>query len=268
LLLPHVSLITENHQGLFSMSRLHAIAALAAAGLVLGGAARAENLLPPAGPLALNLVGQALPTSYTQYSTSFTASSSSSIVTFVFRHDPGWFAFDDASVTASGGSTNLLTDGGFESGIGPWSYFSEAGVSHTGFVGNDGQGVGSITWFAPVHTGSHDWLDGSTEGYDGLSQTIATVSGQTYDITFWLDQRLTQPVTATTFKELSDNGASGVAGNGIDALVYAGDALPSTTDPLQSGAPEPDVWALMILGMGGVGASLRASRRGRALHAV
>jgi hypothetical protein len=250
------------------MIRIRTIAAIAAAGLALAGVAKAENLAPPAGPLALNLAGQLLPSGgYTQYSTSFVAASTSSVVTFVFRHDPGWFAFDDASITLQGDSTNLLSDGGFESGIGPWTYFAQSGVSHTGFVGNNGQGVGSITWFAPVHTGSHDWLDGSTEGYDGLSQTITTEVGKTYDITFWLDQQLTQNVVADHFKMLSDNGASDVHGNGIDALVYAGKGQPSTTEPLpppSSGTPEPSVWALMILGMGGVGASLRASRRSRA----
>ncbi|HEY1781404.1 MAG TPA: PEP-CTERM sorting domain-containing protein [Roseiarcus sp.] len=238
-------------------------ATLIAAGLFFAGAAQAENLLPPAGPLALNLAGQPLPTSYTEYSASFTASSSSSIVTFVFRHDPGWFAFDDASVIASGGSTNLLSDGGFEGGIGSWSYFAQSGVSHTGFVGDVGTVVGGIPWSAPVHSGAHDWLDGSTEGYDGLSQTIATVAGQAYEITFWLDQRLTQPVTASIFKELSDNGDSGVRGNGIDALVYAGDALPSTTEPLTPSVPEPSVWVLMTVGFGFLGLRVRATRRGR-----
>lgn len=245
------------------MARLQTAALIAAAGVLFAGAARAENLLPPAGPLSLNLAGQPLPTGYTEYSTSFTASSSSSIVTFVFRHDPGWFAFDDASVVADGASTNLLSDGGFESGIGSWSYFAQSGVTHTGFVGNIGSVVGGIPWSAPVHSGAHDWLDGSTEGYDGLSQTIATTPGQVYDVTFWLDQRLTQPVSASIFKELSDNGQSGVLGNGIDALVYAGDALPSTTDPLTPGVPEPSVWVLMIVGFGFLGVRLQATRRGR-----
>jgi hypothetical protein len=243
------------------MMRLRTAAAFAIAALTVAGAARAENLAPPAGPLALNLAGQPLPSSYTEYSTSFVASSSSSVITFVFRHDPGWFAFDDASVVADGDTTNLLADGGFESGIGPWSFFAQNGVSHTGFVGNDGTAVGGITWNAPVHSGDHDWLDGSTEGYDGLTQTIATTAGQKYDITFFLDQRLTQNVSASHFLELSNNGASGVLGNGIDALVYAGNGLPSPVETLPPGVPEPAAWALMILGMGGVGASLRSRRR-------
>jgi hypothetical protein len=229
------------------------------------GVARAENLEPPAGPLALNLVGQPLPTVYTEYSTAFTATSTTSTVTFVFRHDPGWFAFDDASVSTGGGA-NLLSNGGFESGsLGAWNYFQQDGVSHTGFVGSVGSVVGGIPWTAPVFDGNHDWLDGSTEGYDGLSQTFATVVGATYDITFWLDQKLTQNVVATTFKQISDNGASGVLGNGIDALVYAGDGTPSTSLPLPSGAPEPMSWALMILGLGGVGAAMRGSRRVKAM---
>ncbi len=74
------------------------------------------NNAPPTGPLVLDLAGGTLPSTYTEYSTSSVASSTSSDITFVFRHDPGWFAFDDASVVASGGGSNLLSNGGFESG--------------------------------------------------------------------------------------------------------------------------------------------------------
>ena len=250
------------------MSRIHRLALVAGAALAVAGAAHAGlNNLPPAGPLALDLAGQALPSGYTQYSTSFTATSASSVVTFVFRHDPGWFAFDDASVTANGGP-NLLLDGGFEdAGLGPWTFFAQAGVSHTGFVGNASSVVGQNPWNPPVFDGAHDWLDGSTGGYDGLSQTIATTAGQVYTIAFALDQRLTQDVTATHFQQLSTNGQSGVLGNGIDMLVYGGDAEPSATDPLSPrtpGVPEPASWALMIMGFGFAGAALRARRTAHA----
>ena len=53
--------------------------------------------------------------SYTQFSTSFVADATSEYVSFAFRETPAYFAFDDAVVNLVGGSTNLLSDPGFES---------------------------------------------------------------------------------------------------------------------------------------------------------
>jgi hypothetical protein len=228
--------------------------------MTVSGQALAYNYYPPAGSVVLDLKGQALPTTYQQYTTTFTASSTNSVITFVFRHDPGWYAFDDASVVASGGS-NLLANPGFESGnMNGWSYFSQTGVTHTGFVGSNGQGVGSITFHAPSHSGGYEWLDGATEGYDGMYQTIATAVGTAYTISFWLDQQLTQPVTATNFQWTSTNGQSGVLGNGIDILVYAGNSLPAI-DPAQHLEEAWEPGTPVLLGSGLIGFII--SRRGK-----
>jgi hypothetical protein len=185
---------------------------------------------PPSGPVVLDLKGKPLPATYTQYSTTFTATGSSSVIAFVFRHDPGWFAFDDATVS-TGAGPNLLTNGGFESGTSAgWTIFSQTSVSSTGKVGHLGSSVGGNPWNPPVFNGNYDWLEGTDAGYDGISQTISTVAGTTYTITFELVQHVTQNVTATTFQQVSTNGGTGVQGNGVDALVYAGATAPST-DP-------------------------------------
>ena len=185
---------------------------------------------PPSGPHVLDLNSQALPSGYTLYNATFTATTTSSVISFVFRHDPGWFAFDAASVSTAGGA-NLLANGGFESGtMAGWNFFAQTGVTHTGFVGNAGSSVGSLAWNPPVFQGNFDWLDGPANGYDGITQTIATTVGVTYNISFELNQHVTQPVTATRFQQISTNGQAGVLGNGIDMLVYAGANAPST-DP-------------------------------------
>jgi hypothetical protein len=233
---------------------------LAIAAISLSVTSQAQNFFPPSGPLALNLAGQGLPSGYTPYSTSFVASGSTSVITFVFRHDPGWFAFDDASVSTGGGS-NLLVNPGFETNsLGGWAYFSQNGVTHTGFVGNASSVVGLIPWHPPVFDGSFDWLDGSTGGYDGITQTIATTAGLTYQISFELNQQLTESVVATKFQETSTNGQSGVLGNGIDVLVYAGNATPST-DPNSNLHSTPEPMTLSLLGGSLIGLSILRRRR-------
>src|ERR1035437_72019 len=79
------------------------------------GAQAAQNFGPPPGAI-LDLAGQAVPNAYTNYSVNFTATQASTVITFAFRHDPGYFALDDASVTLFGGGSNLLLNGGFEAG--------------------------------------------------------------------------------------------------------------------------------------------------------
>jgi hypothetical protein len=211
------------------------------------------NDYPPAGPLVLNLAGQPLPSVYTEYSASFVATTTSSVITFAFRNDPGWFAFDNVSAFLAGGGPNLLGNDSFQSGtLGAWRYFAQSGISYTGFVGNSSSVVGLHPWNPPVLVGSHDWLDGSTGGYDGISQSVTTTIGDTYDITFWLDQRTTQSVSVTNFQEISTNGQGGVLGNGIDVLVYAGASLPSTTSELGA-TPLPAALPLFATGLGSLG---------------
>lgn len=56
----------------------------------------------------------------------------------------------------------------------------------------------------------------------------------------------------------------GVAGETNEEQVWAR----FSPAPLQSAVPEPGTWAFLLLGFGMVGASLRATRRARAVHAA
>ncbi len=57
------------------------------------------------------------PNTWQTYSYSFTPNiSGTNYVGFAFRQDPAFWTFDNVSLTASGSSTNLLTNGAFTSG--------------------------------------------------------------------------------------------------------------------------------------------------------
>jgi len=225
------------------------IALGAAVALTVAGQARAQNLPPPVSGLeVLDLAPGPILDGYTNYTASFVATSAGSTVTFTFRHDPGFFAFDNASVS-TGGGPNLLVNGGFEiggttvSGGGSpgWTYFEQVGV---GFLGYQTTATGGLAPYA----GNQFWYDGATGGYDGIFQTFATTVGATYDISFYLDQA---DNNVPNYQQISTNGLSGYSGNGIDVVVYAGQGIPPT------GAPEPASLLLLGTGLAGLGLARR-----------
>jgi hypothetical protein len=190
---------------------------------------------PPAGAI-FDLVNVTTSlTSYQMFTTSFVAAVPLTTISFAFREQPAFFAFDDASITGPGVSG--FVNPGFESAtIGQniptgWNrWITPEDVSFVGLVtGADGGNCSPNT----PHGGTQQWCDGSVQGYDALYQTIATTVGSTYQISFWL----------------GDN-SGGQTAPTIDMLVYATDGLPTGTIPL--GTPEPASFLLMGLGIIGV----------------
>src|SRR5579864_7843436 len=95
------------------------------------------------------------------------------------------------TINASGGTTNLIVNGGFETGsASPWSLTA---------------GVLNNSTAEPAHTGSWDaWLDGyGTTHTDTASQTVAIPStATTATLTFWLHIDTAETTTTTAFDTL------------------------------------------------------------------
>jgi hypothetical protein len=206
--------------------------------LLTGYAYAQNNEPPPAGPVVLDLNGTPVPHTFTTYSVGFTASSTTSDISFAFREDPAFLHLDNVTVR-TGGGPNLLVNGDFEAGpVGAnaptgWTYLNIFGAIAAGTV-EAGCGVG----------GSNCYFDGAVQAYDSITQAIPTTTGALYTITF----QLTDDGPLTTFRNLSTNGQPSTGGNGIGLLVYAGNGT-----PVPATVPLPAALPLFASGLGALG---------------
>jgi hypothetical protein len=174
---------------------------------------------------------------YQTYCFQSTATSSTTLLSLLFRNDPAWTAMDNVSVVKTGTSVNLLLNGGFDTSVGGhipdnWLAVGTQGLPAAGDW-NPGGGNGY-------------WLDGAIGGFDGLAQVVATTPGDSYTICFDLrSNTMNNPVSIAT-------------------EVYFGDLPPgNVVTGVGSGAnvimPEPT--GTMFLGLSLGGLALRRRRR-------
>ncbi len=228
------------------------IASLAAIGQMASPVA-AQNYAPPNGAI-LDLSGLAVPHGTPQlYSVTFTAPADnpSTAITFVFRDDPWFIQFSDVSlVDVSTSSQNLLSNGDFSQGVDAsnlpigWTYSNADGAVFGGAVSSSCVGSNSC------------WNDGAVQGYDELTQSIATTGGDQYLLSFYAMDAGGPDLwsSVSTNGDVMDSG-----GNGVDILAYVGGIVgpfPGGTGgpaPPPLAAPELSTWAMMLAGFVGLG---------------
>jgi hypothetical protein len=198
-----------------------------------------SNNPPPAGAI-LDLNGTPIPGggngTYQQYTVDFTATLTNTAITFAFREDPAFISFANASVTDLAGveSPNLLLNGNFDQG----TYSNEQNNSiPNSWIYADMYGVasGGVVQSGPsfCYTFNNCWYDGAVQAYDAISQTIPTIVGHTYQISFYLADNSHCSTdgggASCSFSDLSTNGdVTDTGGNGINATVYAQAGLPAS----------------------------------------
>ena len=179
-----------------------AIALAFVAVIVLQTRCWAQNNPPPAGAI-LDLNGTPIPgggngTTYQQYTVDFAAKFTSTAVTFAFRDDPADISFNEASVTdLTTPSGNLLTNGNFTGGVytDNGNPFTPVGWTYANPFGSVSGGVVSNTCAPDPLGNSTCWFDGAPQGYDEISQTIATTNGDNSRSLFtWLRAAAAAPM--------------------------------------------------------------------------
>lgn len=148
----------------------------------------------------------------TSVALTFTAGSSATTVDFAGYDLPSWINVYNIVLTQSGDSTNLLGQN--------FNFTAAAQGTDAYQVGPGAYGTNNLG-FGGVSAGS----------YDDFSQTLSTLAGSSYTLSF----------------QLSSNGTP----SGL--MVSASEAV--------AGVPEPATWAMMLLGFGALGVALRRSRR-------
>ncbi|CAF3926678.1 unnamed protein product [Adineta steineri] len=128
--------------------------------------------------MLLNLTNSPNQNSYIQYSYNYIAITTSTRLTLSFRMDSNNWSLDTLSVKRIGTSTELLTNGDFESGtMTGWSSCNPNNATNFGFIKDD---------ILYTYSGYYFWKDASTGAVDYLYQYFSSVVGANYTISFYL----------------------------------------------------------------------------------
>jgi len=165
----------------------------------------------PAGTMPGGFIGRVLnnsPATWQTYSFTFTPTQSgSNYVMLSFRQDPAYWSVDNISVKAAGSSTNLIKNGGMDTGgtITAQTNNGPTQVSTPTYWG--------VAYQAGIYPGaagfwnSNIWYDGAVGSFDAIYQALNLTAGTTYTISFMV---------------AGDNTASTNLNGPVQLGVYAG----------------------------------------------
>jgi hypothetical protein len=156
------------------------------------GSVTLSNSALPSGVTASFGTNPTTSTSFLTFTASSTATTGTSTITITgVSGTLSHTTTISLTVNAAGGTTNLIVNGGFETGsASPWTLTA---------------GVLNNSASEPAHTGAWDaWLDGyGTTHTDTASQTVAITAGKTSaTLVFWLHIDTAETTTTTAFDTL------------------------------------------------------------------
>jgi hypothetical protein len=192
-------------------------------------------------------------------------------------------------------ATNLVTNGGFESAANGPTSGSNSSYYNIGPASADHAVPGDFGWNvptnnvdiisyqaygpAPTNGGSYG-LDLVGYGSTGaISQTISTVAGQKYNVSFDYSSNpgIADPMAIVTFNGGTVGSVTGGVGWQAFNGVFTGTGSPNIfalsetfggnnggvfLDNISiSAVPEPSTWAMLLLGFGAIGWTMRSNRR-------
>lgn len=127
-------------------------------------------------------------TSYTQFTHSFTATSTRTRISFAFQQDKSCFGLDDVSIQrVLTPGTELLQNNGFETGeLTGWTYCNATNPTGTTEVVSGSTSVSCGGPFGRVKVGNFAFYESSI-GADAsyLSQIVNTTIGDAYTVSYW-----------------------------------------------------------------------------------
>ena len=157
------------------------------AALFFTASAYAQTL--PSG--SVGIVTNNTPNTWQTYNYTFTPTTTgANFIGFAFRQDPAFWTFDNVRITTAGSQTNLLTNGGFDTG-GQFSVTTNNGPSSMQAPTNWGVWYQNGTYPAAAGTwtdigGNHGgvWYDGAVGSFDGIYQGVVLQAGTSYTVSF------------------------------------------------------------------------------------
>lgn len=192
-------------------------------------------------------------------STMIVAAPASAAVVFSFTDGPahsptaGYTVVDDFTTSAGlvGSNFQIKVPPADGSGAPP----ANSDPANTPYLSVLGGGSATYTFAGPVTSFEFDW--GSLDSYNTLSfvssaGVTTVIPGTTF--TNPADGNQTAPGTNGLFT------VSGNAGETFTSVTFASSQNSFEVDNLAVAVPEPTTWAMMIFGLGGIGAMLRRRR--------
>lgn len=206
------------------------------------------------------------------------------------RHATAMAALASAlSIATLGGAAhaaNLISDGDFSNPNtgGSWGLFSNGSVGAWTNDNNDLLEVGNSGVYAlPCDNGGCQNLEVNANNVDTVSQTVTLTAGKVYDLSWDYGGRNNGGGTQILDVSFGGNGLTSdtgsygvwthnsfdVVGTGnLEDLVFASEVtngLPSYGNEITNvslvAIPEPATWAMMLIGLFGLGAVMRTERR-------